>query len=55
MTGETVAQHVRVQMLTEFAHTGLAHPQLHGTGAEATPLLADEHRTVGGPGQRSQR
>ncbi|MCY1286076.1 hypothetical protein D9M70_350350 [compost metagenome] len=55
MAGEAVAQHVRVQVLAEFAHAGLAHAQLDRPRAEAAALLADEHRAVGRPALRAQR
>lgn len=55
MAGEAVPEHVRVQVLAQLAHTGLAHPQLHRTRAQAAPLLADEHRAIGGIAQRPQR
>ena len=43
MTGERVAQAVRVQMLGQAAFFRLRHqPELHATLTEAPPLLADE-------------
>ncbi|MNG33126.1 hypothetical protein D3C84_1193010 [compost metagenome] len=55
MAGEGMTQHVRVQVLAEFADTGLAHPQLYRARPEAAPLLADEYRAIGRFGQRPQR
>ena len=43
MTGEGVAQAVRVQMLGQATFFRLCHqPELNPTLTEATPLLADE-------------
>ena len=40
-----------MQVLAEFAHAGLAHPQLDRPRAQAAALLADEQRVIDWIGQ----
>jgi hypothetical protein len=54
MAGEAVAQHMRMQVLTQLAHAGLTYPQLHRTRADTPALLADKYCAVGWVGQRAQ-
>jgi hypothetical protein len=49
-----VSEHVRVQVLAQLAHAGLAYPQLDRAGAEALALTADEHGAILWIGQRAQ-
>ncbi|MNN18550.1 hypothetical protein D3C81_1317620 [compost metagenome] len=48
MAGEGVPQHVRMQVLAQLAHAGLAHAQLDRPRAQALAALADEQRLVDG-------
>ena len=55
MAGKAVAEHVRVQVLAQFAHAGLAHAQLDGARPQAAALLADKQRVIQRVGQGAQR
>ncbi|MNF75267.1 hypothetical protein D3C84_573260 [compost metagenome] len=54
MAGEGVSQHVRMQVLPQFALAGSLDPHLDRPGAEAAALLADKHRIVCRVGHGSQ-
>ncbi|MOA48252.1 hypothetical protein D3C78_1709760 [compost metagenome] len=55
MAGEGVAQHVRVQVLAELAHAGLAHAQLDRPWCQALAATADEQRAIRRIGQGAQQ
>ncbi|MNL04309.1 hypothetical protein D3C87_1248770 [compost metagenome] len=54
MAGKGVPQHVRMQVLPQFALAGSLDPHLDRPGAEAAALLADKHRIVCRVGHGSQ-
>src|SRR3989344_1698910 len=54
MTGEAVAQHMRVQVLAQLTHAGLAHAQLHRAWTNTPTLLADKYRAVARVRQHTQ-
>src|SRR5690554_917496 len=47
MTGEGMAQHVRMQMLAQLLDTVTPHPQLNGPGRQPPSLHADKHWLTG--------